>query len=333
MHVLILGGSGSAGRALVRQLQGGGAPVDVCVVSRTATSLPGVARVLTGHYGDPACSDELRRWLADVDAVVHLADGLAVLQEPRLAADTAEAERLISASQRLAAAVREAKVPLLVHVSSIKALCDEEDGRLLTEACASRATTLYGRSKLQLEQVMAQALAGSATRLAIVRNPAMYGPGKGGSVRRLLKLADTALPLPLGGLSNRRSLLALDNFAGALAAIVRTPAEAAAGLFHVHDGPALSTTEIVATLRAALGRPRRLLAVGAGGAGLARRMPLIAPAARRLYGSLEVSDAHFRQAFRWTPVIQTKAALADMAAAWRTAPDLDAGSTAVPRAA
>jgi UDP-N-acetyl-alpha-D-quinovosamine dehydrogenase len=315
MHALILGGTGSAGRALIRQLQGDGLPVDVSVVSRTATTLPGVARMLTGHYGDLACTGAFRQRLADVDVVVHLADGLSILQEPRHAADTAEAESLISASERLAAAVREAEVPLLVHVSSIKALCDEDDGRVLTETSASRATTLYGQSKLRLEESMANVLAGSATRLAIVRNPAMYGPAKPGSVRRLLKLADSGLPLPLGGIENRRSLLALDNFAGALAAIVRAPPEAAAGIFHIHDGPALSTTEIVATLRTALGRPLRLFAVGAVGAGLARRIPLIGPAARRLYGSLEVSDAQFRQTFRWVPVIDTKAALAGMAAA------------------
>jgi uncharacterized protein YbjT (DUF2867 family) len=162
---------------------------------------------------------------------------------------------------------------------------------------------------------MAEALAGSLTRLAIVRNPAMYGRAKGGSVQRLLQLADTGLPLPLGGLTNRRSLLALDNLAAALAVIVRTPPQAAAGIFHIHDGPALSTTEIVATLRTALGRPRRLFAVGAGGAGLARHTPLLGPAARRLFGSLEISDAHFRQTFRWTPVVETRKALAEMAAA------------------
>src|SRR5262245_52718017 len=328
MHALILGGTGSAGRALIRQLQGGGAPVDVSVVSRTATSLPGTSRVLTGHYGDLAGSGELRQWLAGVDVVVHLADGLSVLQERRLAADTGEAERLISASERLAVAVRQAEVPLLVYVSSIKALCDEDDGRVLTETCASRATTLYGRSKLRLERVMAQVLAGSVTSLAVVRNPAMYGHSKGGSVRRLLKLADSRMPLPLGGLTNRRSLLALGNFASALTAIVRSPPQAAAGVFHVHDGPALSTTQIVAALRAALGRPRRLFAVGAGGTTLARHAPLVGAAARRLYGSLEISDAHFRQTFRWTPVVETGAALAEMAQVCRMERSRDAVSTA-----
>jgi UDP-glucose 4-epimerase len=318
MRALILGGTGSTGRALIRQLQGGAAPAEVSVVSRTATSLPGAARVLTGRYGDLAGTEPFRKALAGVDAVVHLADGLSVLQEPRPASAAAEeADRLIAASERLALAVREAEVPLLVYISSIKALCDEDDSRVLTETCASRATTLYGGAKLRLEQVMARAVAGSATRLAIVRNPAMYGAAKGGSVRRLLKLADTGLPLPLGGLANRRSLLAIDNCASALAAIARAPPQTAAGTYHIHDGPALSTTEIVATLRTALGRPGRLLAVGAVAAAVAKRLPLIGPAARRLYGSLEVSDAHFRHTFRWTPVIETKAALAEMAAAWR----------------
>jgi UDP-glucose 4-epimerase len=316
MRALILGGTGSTGRALIRQLQGGAAPAEVSVVSRTATSLPGAVRVLTGSYGDLAGTEPFRKALAGVDAVVHLADGLSVLQEPQ-PASAGEADRLIAASERLALAVREAEVPLLVYISSIKALCDEDDSRVLTETCASRATTLYGGAKLRLEQVMARAVAGSATRLAIVRNPAMYGAAKGGSVRRLLKLADTGLPLPLGGLANRRSLLAIDNCASALAAIARAPPETAAGTYHIHDGPALSTTEIVATLRTALGRPGRLLAVGAVAAAVAKRLPLIGPAARRLYGSLEVSDAHFRHTFRWTPVIETKAALAEMAAAWR----------------
>jgi nucleoside-diphosphate-sugar epimerase len=317
MHALILGATGPAGQALVRQLRGGGPPVEVSVVSRTATDLAGAVRMLTGHYGDLAGTGEFRQWLEGADAVVHLADGLSILQQARLAADAALAERLRAASTRLAVAVREAGVPLLVYVSSIKAICDEDDERLLVEGATPRSTTLYGRSKLQLERTLAAVLAGSATRLAIVRNPVLYGPGKAGSLDRLLRLAATPLPLPLGGLGNRRSVLAICNLASALAAIVRAgPGDApgaAAGTFHVHDGPALSTTEIVAALRDALGRPRRLFPPGDAGRAVARRLPLLAPAARRLYGSLEMSDARFRAAFRWTPPMETRAALAEMA--------------------
>src|SRR5262245_23279631 len=107
MHALILGGRGSSGRALIRQLRGGGPPVEVSLVSRTAESPPGVATVLTGHYGELARSGEFRQWLARVDVMVHLADGLAVLQEPRSARDRGLADRLLAASERLAVAARD----------------------------------------------------------------------------------------------------------------------------------------------------------------------------------------------------------------------------------
>jgi UDP-glucose 4-epimerase len=193
-----------------------------------------------------------------VDVVVHLADGLSSLQKPELAADAAQAERLLAASVRLTVAARTAKVPRLVYVSSIKAICDEDDTRVLTEMDEPRATSLYGRSKLRLEQSMAALLKGSDTRLTVVRNPAMYGAGKAGSVHRLLRLADTPFPLPLAGLPTSAP--------ARRAQLRRRPGgdrssrtDRAGRHLHIHDGPALSATEIVAALRAALGRPCRFI--------------------------------------------------------------------------
>src|SRR5262245_5741996 len=120
MHALILGGAGSAGRTLIRQLHdGGGPPVAISVLSRTATSVPGSTRVLSGHYGELARTAEFRQYLAGVDVIVHLADGLSVLQQPGRAADATEAGRLVAAAERLAQAARAARVPHFVYVSSI----------------------------------------------------------------------------------------------------------------------------------------------------------------------------------------------------------------------
>lgn len=311
MHVLIVGGTGASGQALTRHLNAESPAADLAVVSRTATALPGVRRVFTGPYPDLVRSTSFRQELAGFDAVVHLADGLSILQYGGRSHAT-QASRQLAASRDLVAAVRDARVPLFVCVSSIKALTDEDDSRVLVETSEPRGTSLYGRSKLELEKAMAATLAGSDTRLVVVRNPVMYARGKGGSVQRLVRLADTPLPLPLGGLANRRSLLAVRNFASALAAIVRSGPNGPQGVFHVHDGPPPSTTEIVAALRMALGRPARLFPPGATLTRIARNIPVLAPVARRLYGSLELSDAHFRQCFRWTPAVETMAALAEM---------------------
>ena len=316
MRVLILGGTGATGKALIRSLREADA-ADISVISRTATTLPGATRVLTGHYADIVPSAEFREELVSLDAIVHLGDGLGVLQGSARAAGIAEADRLIAASESVAVAARDARVPLFVYVSSIKAICDEEDDRVLVETSEPRPTTLYGRSKLRLEQAVGAALDGSATRHVILRNPVMYSAGKDGSLHRLLQLADTPLPLPLGGLANKRSFLAVRNFADALAAVVRAGPAAPAGVFHVHDGPPMSTTALVETLRAALGRPARLFPIGSAVASVARRTPVLGATARRLFGSLELSDAHFRRSYAWTPVVDTRAALIDVVAHMR----------------
>jgi hypothetical protein len=74
----------------------------------------------------------------------------------------------------------------------------------------------------------------------------------------------------------------------------------------------MSTTDVVETLRTALGRPARLFPIGSAAASAVRRMPLLGGAARSLYGSLELSDAHFRRSYAWSPVVDIRTALIDV---------------------
>jgi UDP-glucose 4-epimerase len=313
---MILGGTGVAGRALVRALHGH-PDAEVVVVSRRATQLPGVGRIVRGSYSGLAGTEAFGRELAQTDAVVHLGDGLTLLERRENVHETALADSLVAASCALALAVRQAGAPLLIYVSSTKAIADEADDRVLAEDSEPRSTTLYGRSKLKVEQGVARACAGSATRHVILRPSVLYGEGAQGSVHRLLKLADTPWPLPLGGLSNRRSLLATSNLASLLVHLVRHASALAAATFHVHDGAPLSTTQIVSALREGLGRPPRLVPASPLGCA-ARGLPVVGPVARRLFGSLEISDARLRQAISWTPPTSSHAALVEMARDYRT---------------
>lgn len=313
---MILGGTGCVGRALIEHLARHGTRIDISVVSRTGAELPRARRVVTGHFAELIGTASFRRQLATADAVVHLADGLSALQRRPHAADAAEAGRLIANSERLAQAVRNARVPLFIHLSSIKAICDEEDPRVLVEASEPRSTTLYGRSKLQLEDRIAGILRGSGTRCIILRTPVIIGPAASGSMRRLLDHVDTPLPLPLGGLTNRRSLISTHNLASAFAVLLRPFRTGPDGVFHLHDGQPLSTTDIVTTLREALGRPARLFSPTMLGARAVRQIPAVGPIVRRLVGSLELCDAHFRRNFPWQPWGDTRAALAEMAASY-----------------
>ena len=310
MRILILGGTGPLGRALVQRLRGADPNAHIALVSRAQPYIPGASEVVRGDQAVLLPSPEFAERLAGFDAVVHLGDGLAVLQRGgwrRLR----QADVLIGASESMARAVAAARVPLFVYVSSIKALCDEEDERVLVESSEPRPTTLYGRSKLRLERSFAATFEGSATRHVVIRNPVTYGPGGAGSIRHLIALADTALPLPFKDLANRRSLLAEHNFASALAAVVRA-GPSGSGVFHIHDGTPLTMTEIVTALREALGRSPRLFSIGAMTARVARNAPIVGPLARRLYGSLALSDTLFRSSYNWNPEVTSRVALAQI---------------------
>jgi nucleoside-diphosphate-sugar epimerase len=325
MRVVIVGGTSQLGKALVSALLSQHGSFRVCVVSRTAEREDEFVRVIHGHYEDLAVSRAFRRELETFDAVVHLADGLPVLQERGFERDRRLADRLLEGSRRLVQAVRACRVPLFLYVSSIKAIADESDDRILIESSTPRSTRLYGLTKLRLEREIADLLAGSATRPIIVRSPVVYGPLGCGSLMRLLKLADSPYPLPLGGLANKRSIISVGNLASALATILYM-SRARNGVYHVHDGQPLSTTQIVDSFRKALGRSRRLVPMLPAASAALQAIPVVGPNCSRLYGSLQISDALFRQTFAWHPLEGSQAALADAAANL-----LDSGRTGVPR--
>ena len=75
------------------------------------------------------------------------------------------------------------------------------------KACEPQPIDAYGRSKLAAEQ----GLAALDLDWVALRPVLVYGAGVKGNMAALVRLARSRLPLPFGGLTARRSLLALDN--------------------------------------------------------------------------------------------------------------------------
>lgn len=73
----------------------------------------------------------------------------------------------------------------------------------------------YGRSKLEAERVLADELAGSTTRFAIVRPRTIVGPGRGGLFEVLVRWIRAGLPIPLAaGGRARLGLVGIDDLVG-----------------------------------------------------------------------------------------------------------------------
>jgi len=57
------------------------------------------------------------------------------------------------------------------------------------------------------QAVLTAAAAKTGIATVVIRAPLVYGPGVRANFRALLRLCDTALPLPFGAVRNRRSLI------------------------------------------------------------------------------------------------------------------------------
>ena len=115
-----------------------------------------------------------------------------------------------------------------------------------------------GQSKWQAEQGLAAIGADTGLEVVILRPPLIYGPGVRANFARLIDWAAGGVPLPLAGITNRRSLLSITNLSAAVKLTLEHPG-AAGETFNVSDGEDVSTPELVRRLAHALGRKPRLL--------------------------------------------------------------------------
>ncbi len=312
-RVLVTGAGGFIGRALARELFAAG--FDVRGLVRRETDLG--AGIETRLVADATEAAEHHGALEDVDAVVHLAARVHRTEETgdkfldRYVEDNAQATR------RLALAAARAGVARLIFVSSVKVYGDD-GGRPCAEDDPTRPTDAYGISKLHAEQGLAEVRAETGLATVVLRPPLIYGPRVKANFRTLLRLADTPLPLPLGGIEgNRRSYLFLGNLLSAVRKALTEPA-AAGRTYLVRDGEDVSTTALITRLRAALGRPRRLVRVPvsviSAAASTIARGAIVEP----LTGSRRIDDSRIRRELDWRPNYTLDQGLAATAAWFRT---------------
>lgn len=237
--------------------------------------------------------------LAGVDAVVHLAARVHVMREA--AADPlAEFRRVnVAASLKLAREAARAGVRRFVYLSSVKV--NGESGTF-TEGDRPAPEDAYGISKHEAEVGLRQIADETGLEVVIIRPPLVYGPGVRANFRALMRAVARGIPLPLGAIDNRRSLVAVDNLADFTLTCIDHPA-AAGELFLVSDGEDLSTTDLIRRMARAMGRPARLIPVPAPVLMAAAALVGKRDAARRLTESLQVDISKARQLLNWVPPI------------------------------
>jgi UDP-glucose 4-epimerase len=183
------------------------------------------------------------------DVVVHLA-GIA----HRFASEDLYDRVNHRATAALAEAALSTGIKHLVFVSSIAAQSGSSSDHELTEDEPPRPSNAYGRSKLAAEK----AVRAAGVPFTVLRPVVIYGEGAKGNFAIVFRVSRLPIPLPLGRLTARRSVLSIQNFNSAMSTVLSN-SRARGETFIVSDPAPVTVADLIKRHRAGLGRSSWLL--------------------------------------------------------------------------
>lgn len=205
----------------------------------------------------------------------------------------------VEGTVRLARQAAAAGVKRFIFVSSI-GVNGNASTRPFSAEDEPRPAEPYARSKWEAERELLKIHEETGMELVIIRPPLVYGPNAPGNFGSLVRWIEKGIPLPLGAIDNKRSLVGIDNLVDLIVCCIDHPA-AANQTFLAGDGEDISTTELLRGVGTAMRKPARLIPVPAAllyvGATLLGRRAM----AQRLLGSLQVDIGKTRKLLGWQP--------------------------------
>jgi nucleoside-diphosphate-sugar epimerase len=256
--VLVTGATGAVGPRVVCALADAGFAVRT--LSRDAPPAGAVCPRVEAYIGDVADRSVIHAAVRGVDAVVHMAALLHIVNPP--ASLRGEYERVnVCGTKTVTQEAINAGVRRLIFFSTIS-VYGPSDGKVLTEASPAQPSTLYAQTKYDAERIVLSAQRADGTPLGVVlRLSAVYGARIKGNYQRLLTSLARGQFVSIGDGRNRRTLIYDRDVARAVILAVQCP-QAAGQTLNVTDGRYHTMSEVITAMCRALGRdpPRVSLA-------------------------------------------------------------------------
>lgn len=300
MKILVTGATGFISGALVRQFKTQDNLEVIAAVRKKPAHTPDDIR-----YFEVADLSEYIDWssvLTGVDVVIHTAARVHVMKDR--AADPLKEFRQINvkATQSLAQQAARAGVKRFVFISSIKVNGEETLDKPFFADDQPAPQDAYGISKWEAEMSLKKVAAETGMEIVIIRPPLVYGPGVKANFRTLIRLAKLGLPLPLGAIHNRRSMVFLGNLVDFIVVCSAHP-QAANQIFLISDGEDVSTTQLLRLLSAAMEKKSYLLPIPSSVLRMFIQGVGQANIAQKLCGSLQVDIQKNKDLLGWKPPV------------------------------
>lgn len=246
--------------------------------------------------------------LNGIDTIIHLA-GIAHLTNNKLT-DSEDMFNQINCNAviNLAKQAVAAGVKRFIFFSSISVI----SGNAKVEALSHKSKVLpeneYGRSKARAEKLLLNLFQGKESELVIIRPPLVYSGNAPGNFKTLLAITSKRLPLPIGGINNKRNILSLNNLCDFVLKCINYVPDAS-GIYTIADTEVVSTRDIINHLSTGMGKqsnifyfPPRVLIFLTAVLGKKKMFD-------KICGDMLVDSSLAMKKFNWSPVISTPEAL------------------------
>lgn len=301
MSLLITGGNGFIGKYLCTEMFNQGKNFRI---SSRATNGP----CEYSNYTLTGPVDGLTDWstaLKGIDVIVHLAARAHIIND-KIPCPLAEFRRVnVDGTLNLARQAIASGVRRFVFVSSIGVNGNKND-RAFNENDPPNPQEPYALSKFEAEQGLRKLAEQSAMDVVIIRPPLVYAANAPGNFARLMALTNKAakfhIPLPLGDITGRRSLVAVQNLVNFIMICIDHPS-AANQTFLIADGNDTSIKELLYACAIAQGVELRLLNVPQQWLEIAATAVGKQSIVHKICSNLQVDITKARTTLGWTPPV------------------------------
>ena len=295
--ILLTGATGFLGSALLKKL-----PIQKTV---TYGRTPPKDTSVIFEHGSLEVDTDYKTLLKkyEIDTIIHTAARVHVMQETTPDPIASFRQMNTACTLNLAKQAAQSGVKRFIYMSSIKVNGEETTKNAPYQATDTpHPTDPYAISKYEAEEGLKKLSQETGLEIVIIRPPLIYGPCVKANFLAMLRAIQKGIPLPLGAIHNKRSLVALDNLIDLIVTCIDHP-NAANQTFLVSDDADVSTTELLQKMAEAMSKKAWLLPIPESWLRVCAKIVGKEDIISRLCGSLQVDIQHTKETLGWKPPV------------------------------
>jgi nucleoside-diphosphate-sugar epimerase len=297
-NLLITGANGFIGRAVISKLALETNHLIRASVRKKTIQFPRQIKVFENM--EASSNTNWADALRDIDVVIHLLARVHVMHDK--VADPLLEFRNINVNATIALAKKAAKqgIKRFVFLSSVKVNGESTFNKPFSEFDLPHPQDAYAISKWEAEEALKKISKDTGMELVIIRSPLVYGPNVKANFLRMIQYVKRGIPLPLGAIQNKRSLISIDNLVDFILTTISHP-KAANQTFLISDDEDISTTDLLRRIGKYIGKPARLIPLHPKILSFLFNILGRQDFGDRLLGSLEVDITKAKKLLAWSP--------------------------------